>query len=78
MNIERRIELIQARKLELKTLADLVNTKVLIYSERDTFAAAIHYQKLVELNNEYLKIDDDLSQLLKEVPPPILDEHIFI
>ena len=74
--VERMIDYIKKRKIVLKTEAEILFDKVNMYSERDEFAAAIHYRKLQEVNKEYLDLDMQLQEAEKEIPPDV--EPLFI
>lgn len=71
--MQERIEQLKLRKARLKAESEIVFSKVAIYSERDELAAAFHYEKLLRINNEYLELDMVLTELLKEIPPPITE-----
>jgi hypothetical protein len=75
--VDKIIEYCKIRKVKLEAEANLLFDKDNMYSERDEFAAAIHYVKLCQVNEEWLEMDARQTEAEKELPPEV-DEHLFI
>ncbi len=72
------IEEMIKRLEEIRQEAEIRYEKMMTYYNElgDEVAATAHHLYLLQLNDEYLELDNMINKLTKEVPPP--HEHLFI
>jgi hypothetical protein len=71
--VEKMIEHIRQRKVALKAEAERVYDKMVTASFSCDITASIHYDRLQELNNEYLDLDMKLQEAEAALPPELPD-----